>query len=282
MVDCTIHLVSLQSGHSPNEIVSQFTGAEGNNGSSVLIAGVPHGWVHKPHSYDVDILLGHDWHLFVLTTALSKAFKLDTSVISHITVDVTISDEHRKQLEQNRSAPPTAQSSTPRLPEEWIQSDTQELRIPERYQTDEMAKELPAAGALKLDASMTKFLSETLPEQVRQQPVSLFNLFKYRGGDSSVHDQYMGDFKKNFGDSAGAAVKFMGPVKSGPRDIGQGEGQRSNSVWQDANLVHYDSIYHYAYMLSTDVYQRLNKDKVRGLEDTCILMVSEFEMFRGA
>lgn len=30
-------------------------------------------------------------------------------------------------------------------------------------------------------------------------------------------------------------------------------------------------------MLSTDVCQRLNKDKVRGLEDMCILLVSEVE-----
>jgi hypothetical protein len=33
-------------------------------------------------------------------------------------------------------------------------------------------------------------------------------------------------------------------------------------------------------MLSTDTYQELNKDKVRGLEDTCILLVSEDEAWQ--
>jgi hypothetical protein len=44
--------------------------------------------------------------------------------------------------------------------------------------------------------------------------VSLFNLFKYAGGDASIQDRYMGDSKRSFGDSAGARVKSMGPVKS--------------------------------------------------------------------
>lgn len=47
--------------------------------------------------------------------------------------------------------------------------------------------------------------------------------------------------------------------------------------WQEANVTQYESIYHYAQMLSTNSYQKLNKDKVRGLEDTCILLVSEVE-----
>lgn len=40
----------------------------------------------------------------------------------------------------------------------------------------------------------------------------------------------------------------------------------------------YDSIWHYAYMLSTVVYQELNVQKVEGLVDTCILCVSEVEL----
>jgi hypothetical protein len=84
---------------------------------------------------------------------------------------------------------------------------------------------------------MARFLSTALPGAKASGPVSLFNLFKYRSGDPSVHDKYMGDFKRKFGDSVGAKVKFMGPVKT----------------------------------------QGLNKDKVSGLEDTCILLVSEGE-----
>lgn len=131
---------------------------------------------------------------------------------------------------------------------------------------------------------MANSLSTALPEQVRQKPVSLLNLFAYRNNDSAIHEQYMQDFKRSFGDSAGAHVKFMGPVgqvsTAGTGDsLGpQSHGDGGSGGWQEANLTHYDSIVHYAYMLSTDVYQRLNKDKVRGLEDTCILLVSEVEL----
>ena len=127
---------------------------------------------------------------------------------------------------------------------------------------------------------MAHLLSNALPKQVRQNPVSLFNLFGYKNNDSAIHEQYMRDFKRSFGDSAGAYVKFMGPV--GPlvdgTSISQEQQQQGNDGgrgWQEANLTHYDSIFHHAYMLSTDVYQGLSKDKVRELEDTCILLVSE-------
>jgi hypothetical protein len=89
----------------------------------------------------------------------------------------------------------------------------------------------------------------------------------------------MGDFKRQFGDSAGGArVKFMGPLTSQFRGKEEEE-ERVGSLdgWQEANVTQYESVYHYAHMLSTDAYQRLNKDKLCGLEDTCILLVSEGE-----
>ena len=92
----------------------------------------------------------------------------------------------------------------------------------------------------------------------------------------------MQNFKRSFGDSAGAHVKFMGPVGALVDGTSESQDQQyrddGGDGWQEANLTHYDSIFHYAYMLSTDVYQGLNKDKVRGLEDTCILLVSEVEL----
>lgn len=145
-------------------------------------------------------------------------------------------------------------------------------------------------GELRLDSAMSGFLSNALPPEVANAPVSLMNLFRYPGGDSSTHDDYMEGFKKNFGDSAGATVKFMGPVESavqynmvGSVDAGiPGDAvpPEQPKLWQDANLVQYDSIWHYAYMLSTEVYAELNKQKVAGLEDTCILCVSEVELAR--
>lgn len=125
---------------------------------------------------------------------------------------------------------------------------------------------------------MAHFLSNAMPSVNCRGPVSLFSLFKYAGGDPWVHDRYMGDFKRQFGESAGASVKFMGPLETqfkGKEEMG--ERSSDGNRWQEANLTQYDSVYHYAHMLSTDTYQKLNKDKVRGLEDTGILLVSEGE-----
>lgn len=278
MAHCTVHLLSLQPGHARSEITSRFARTDGQDGSEVLIAGVPHGWTHKPHKHNVDLLLGHEWHLFILTNSTSEAPQLDEGIVAHIAVDIMVPEEQWKQLISDKSTTPAASHS--HLPAEWTEARTGELQIPTHHRAD-LSTERPDAGTLKLDEPMAKFLSEALPREVRQQPVSLFNLFKYRDGDSSVHDQYMRDFAENFGDSAGARVKFMGPVRSSVAECGKSDAQQPQTLWQDANLVHYDSIYHYAYMLSTEVYQQLNRDKVRGLEDTCIMVVSEVEMSCG-
>jgi hypothetical protein len=271
MADCTVHLFSLKPGLQPAEVVSQLKAA-GNQ--EVIITGVPHGWVHKPRKHDTHQLLGYQWHLIVLTSTSQTPTHLVPSVEAHITFKVAVPEEQWNQLMRPNSAKPS--NAIPKLPTEWNDKPTGNLKIPSQRISDQTNSDL-AAGVLKLDTPMADFLSTALPQDVKQQAVSLFNLFKYRDGDSSTHDQYMEDFKSSFGDSAGAAVKFMGSVGSGPNDM-RGRNQDESGMWQEANLTHYDSIYHYAYMLSTDTYQTLNKDKVRGLEDTCILLVSEVEM----
>ena len=87
----------------------------------------------------------------------------------------------------------------------------------------------------------------------------------------------MEDFKKGFGSSAGATVRFMGPVNE---PLKYGDDCNAKENWDDANLVQYDTIWHYAYMLSTDLYAPMNKKKVSGLDDTCILCVSEVELWQ--
>jgi len=277
-VDCTIQLISLKPDTAIDEVLFQL---RTNTNQRILITGRTHGWVHKPHKLDVDELLAHEWHLFVLTAASSEPLQLNAAVEAHFEINVAIPEVQWKQLVDPDSKQPR---STPQLPSEWIEQSTGDLHVPKQHVSSQTTAS-PAAGTLKLDASMAKFLSTSLPENVRQKPVSLFNLFKYRDGDSAVHEQYMQDFKNSFGDSAGAYVKFMGPVGPLISLDAAGEIQAQQQVgddgsWQEANLTHYDSTFHYAYMLSTDVYQELNKDKVRGLEDTCILLVSEVEMLR--
>jgi hypothetical protein len=277
MADCTIHLLSLRSGIAPDKVVSHL---RVNANQKILITGVPHGWVHKPHKLDVDKLLSHGWHLFILTTASSQPLQLDSGIEAQLQINVTIPEEQWNQLVE-----PTANKShnIPQLPSKWLEQSTGDLHIPKEHVASQTTPN-PPPGTLILDPPMARFLSTALPKPVQQKPVSLFNLFKYKNNDSAIHEQYMQDFKRSFGNSAGAYVKFMGPVGPLIDNISENQSQQQEQhgddggSWQEANLTHYDSIFHYAYMLSTDVYQGLNKDKVRGLEDTCILLVSEVEM----
>lgn len=274
MSDCTIHLLSLKPSIAPDEVVSKL---RANANQKILITGIPHGWVHKPHKLSIKELLSHEWHLFVMMTASSEPLQTDPGVEAHVKINVTVPEEHWNQLVSPTTKAP---HDIPQLPLEWTEQSTRDLHIPKQHITAQPTPN-PPPGTLKLDPPMANFLSAALPKQVRQNPVSLFNLFAYKNNDSVVHEQYMRDFKRSFGDSAGAYVKFMGPV--GPLVDGfvdsqvQRHGGNGVEGWQEANLTHYDSIFHYAYMLSADVYQGLNKDKVRGLEDTCILLVSEVD-----
>lgn len=275
MADCTIHLLSLKPSIAPDKVVSKL---KANADQKILITGIPHGWVHRPHELSINELLSHEWHLFVLTNASSEPLQLGSEVEAHVKINVSIPEEQWNQLANPISKAP---QDIPQLPSEWAEQSTGDLHIPKQHIEPQMTPE-PLPGTLKLDPLMAHLLSNALPKQVRQNPVSLFNLFSYKNNDSAIHEQYMRDFKRSFGDSAGAYVKFMGPV--GPLVDGTGisqeqqqQGNDGGRGWEEANLTHYDSIFHYAYMLSTGVYQGLNKDKVRGLEDTCILLVSEVE-----
>jgi hypothetical protein len=275
MVECTIHLLSLTPDIKSDKVASQL---RAKTNQKILITGIPHSWVHKPYKLNVNELLSHEWHLFVLTTSSSEVLQFDRGVEAHIKINITIPEQQWNQIVN-----PTSSRSRdiPQLPSEWLEKSTGDLHIPKQHIASQTTPN-PPPGTLKLDPPMAHFLSTALPRPVRQNPVSLFNLFKYKNNDSTIHEQYMQDFKRSFGDSAGAYVKFMGPVGPLATDgTGKGQGKQhedGGDGWQEANLTHYDSIFHYAYMLSTDVYQGLNKDKVRGLEDTCILLVSEVEI----
>ena len=94
-------------------------------------------------------------------------------------------------------------------------------------------------------------------------------------GDPSIHQHYMQGFKDKFGPTAGATMRYMGPLRSEIVTYGP---DKHDMGWQDANLVQYDSLWRYAYIVSTDVYQELNQEKMAGLENTCMLLISEVEV----
>jgi hypothetical protein len=94
--DCTVHLFSLKPGLYPGvgEVIAQVAKQDK---VKILLSGIPHGWIHKPHHQDADRLLSHDWHLFLLTetesraAAYTPAWPLPTdAVTAHITARIAI------------------------------------------------------------------------------------------------------------------------------------------------------------------------------------------------
>ena len=276
-VECVIHLFSLKPGTELSTLLKDLN--QDSASSPILIKGRPHRWVLRPHHRNKEELLKNDWDLFVLARySLLPELASSDAVAAMTSIVVLIPGTPFESMVSRTDSVPKPMKSTPPLPNEWDKAGG----IPSSAILKSTSDQPLRVGELKLDPEMADFLSNALPTEVSNKPVSLFNLFKYPKGDSSVHDAYMEGFKNNFGNTAGAQVKFMGPVRSGigyeefpsPNDSHDDKGK----VWEDANLVQYDTIWHYAYMLSTDIYQELNQEKMRGLEDTCILLVSEVEL----
>lgn len=298
MIDCTVHLLSLDSSLSPKDAATLLSNSLSTPTTTnpLLVTGIPHGWIHKPHVQDAALLLAHDWHLFALTspppnTPLNLT-ATNNSILAHATIAISIPETQYTALRTTRTSPPTPLPTTPPLPAAWHNPQPNTLSIPPSAIAPKTPKttntKRPAPGTLNLDSQMASFLSSLLPSPASQKPISLFNLFQYARADSTAHDAYMARFKSTFGDSAGARVKFMGPVKSplslsvSPPSSSEGEGRNQaarGQGWQDANLVQYDSIWHYAWMLSTGEYAELNRGKVEGLADTGILGVGEWEVW---
>jgi hypothetical protein len=258
-----IHLIALNSSSNVQDVIRSVP-------EIAIIKGKPHGWVHRPHILSKDKILAHTWDVFLVT----KEPKLPHEALRHVkdilTIPFSLPQDQFGQLQSTSTSRPRASDRTPPLPQEW-----QKRGIPESAITTAKTGSLEP-GELHLDPSMAEFLSTTLPAELANEPVSLFNLFKYKGS-SAIHDGYMEDFKKGFGSSAGATVRFMGPV-GGP--LKYGDHGKTEQSWDDANLVQYDTIWHYAYMLSTELYAPMNKKKISGLDDTCILCVSEVELWQ--
>lgn len=278
MANCVIHLLNLASTTSIGAFVKSLdTEAQ----KSILIKGKPHGWVHEPRGLNLKQLTPNSgnrdvWDLFLLTTISfpTHALSRHSEVSAHLSVSISVPESQFIELTSRATsnARPAPAQETPPLPAKWFKSPGQGT-IPLEEMVS-VKQEPLRSGELLLHPPMVEYLSTALPSNIANEPVCYFNLFKYRNGDRSVHDAYMEGFKQNFGSAAGAGVLFMGPVEGAL----QVDGKEQEGRWDDANLVQYDSVWHYAYMLSTEVYQKLNKQKMDGLADTCILLVSEIEL----
>ena len=279
MPQVTAHLLTLQPTTNASNFLSELALVSFDSPPS-LIQGRPCGWVQRPRALDKPALTSHEWDIFLLTKSPSLPTGLLPSILDRVSATINIPQAQYDTLLSGAGQKPQPAQDTPPLPADWQPDEVHAGRrgskfygrIPEADVLGALGRaEQP--GELRLDHDMAWFLSSAEPASIRGRPLSFFNLFKYRDGDKTAHDSYMRGFKERFGKAAGAQVRFMGGVDEVLEGAGEGA-----TMWDEANLTQYDSVWHYAYMLSTEVYKELNREKVRGLEDTCILLVSEFAL----
>lgn len=281
MPKATVHLIALHSTTNASNFIDELKLVSFDE-PPYIIKGRPCGWVQSPRSLHKEELTAHDWDIFLLTRSDTLPAGMTSSLASHISATIDIPQDQYDALLSQVGQKPLPAKDTPPLPDDWQPDEVHNGRrgskfygrIPSHEVLNALnGDELP--GELRLDHPMAWFLSSAEPASIRGSPVCFFNLFKYKNGDKSMHDSYMRGFEEKFGPAAGAEVRFMGAVgdlRFGP------EGKEAGHGWDESNLTQYDSVWHYAYMLSTDVYKGLNKEKVGGLEDTCILLVSELAL----
>ncbi|KAK7191996.1 hypothetical protein PSPO01_01568 [Paraphaeosphaeria sporulosa] len=266
MPQATVHLISLQPTTNASNFISELNLVSFDS-PPYLIKGRPCGWVQRPRTLNKDNLTAHEWDIFLVTKSPTLPAGMVLSLADRVSATIEMPQAQYTALLSVAGQDAQAAGDTPPLPDNWQPDEVQAGRrgskfyglIPETEVLGALDRE-ERPGELRLDHPMAWFLSTAEPAGIRGAPVLLFNLFKYRGGDRSTHDEYMQGFKEKFGKAAGAQVRFMGEVGDLNFAVqGAGEGGRG---WDEANLTQYDSVWHYAYMLSTDVYKELNKEKI--------------------
>jgi hypothetical protein len=281
MPKATVHLIALQPTTNASNFIDELKLVSFDEPPYIL-KGRPCGWVQSPRHLHKKKLTAHEWDIFLVTKSDTIPAGMILSLADHVAATIEVPQAQFDRLLSQAGQKPHAAKDTPPLPEDWQPDEVHDGRRESKFYGRIPSHEVLTAlgreeypGELRLDHPMAWFLSSAEPAGIRGSPACFFNLFKYKHADKSTHDSYMRGFEGKFGPAAGGQVRFMGPVGDLKFGVGGGE---SGDGWDESNLTQYDSVWHYAYMLSTDVYKELNKEKVRGLEDTCILLVSELAL----
>lgn len=297
MPKATVHLIAIHPHTNVSTFLDQLRLTSFDE-PPYLLKARPCGWIQAPRRLHRAQLTASAWDIFLVTRRPTLPAGLAASLAAHISAPVAIPQDQLDALLSRAAAQPAPGKDTPPLPPDWQPDhdhDHDHASCPgpgygrrgSKFYGQIPSHEVLAnlgraehAGELRLDHAMAWFLSSAEPASVRGSPVSLFNLFRYKDGDRATHEAYMRGFREAFGTKAGARVRFMGEVGElgFEGEVHGGEEDGDAGGWDEANLTQYDSVWHYAYMLSTEGYRELNREKVEGLDDTCILLVSELAL----
>ena len=235
-----------------------------------LVLSIPVRWIITPNSVagegsstsSPSPLLRTPWSLLVITSASNLPSSITSQLLDHFHLQVGVPS---------------------RLLQDW-ETKNQALLHPEPSAVAPLTGSLdnPRFGKSGQTIELTESLLQWI-EQIkaaapsnaswRTSAISMLNLLAFKPSPQS-HANYLKygkAFAEDIGEKRGGTAKLVGNVVY--KDT---EAPKLDRKWQEFALAHYPSLSHFADMVGSEDYQKVNlKYRVPSLEDTCILCTSE-------
>lgn len=123
---------------------------------------------------------------------------------------------------------------------------------------------------LELSSQLRDWVEDFSETPAGAAPISMLNLLAFHRGQKESYLEYGKAFAESIGSRHGGQAKIVGNV------IAKDGAERA---WDEIALAHYPSITHFANMLASEDYQKVNKrHRIRALKDTCILCTTEIAL----
>lgn len=250
---CTLHLLSLTVP------LSQFFDTLSTSGVSPLTAGRVVRWIITPTKLSVDPLLQEDAHWDVLLV-MPNMDGLPETLKSIVRKEWTVKAGVPSRLLQD-FAPKNERLLHPQPGD--VPSLTGALNSP---------RMADSARSLELSKELQTWI-QSFGQREGRGAVSMLNLLAFKDGMKEEYLKYGKAFAESIGIRRGGSAKIVGSVidvSSSPAGVKE---------WDEIALAHYPSIYHFADMLASEDYQKVNhRHRVPALKDTFILCTTELEL----
>lgn len=274
----TFHLLAIKPSMDSEPFTSKLRSLTGLK--RPFWVGQVHHWLHEPH-LSANALLGTEQHIinwnYLLIGKQDIPDELKTHLLKHWSITANVPDGMASPQAKIQSL--VAQPA-PTLPSGWSAEDHAGLDIataPGDLAFTLEKRSRPLGSARSGDG-------KTLREFVREfgishpGPVIVFNLLSYLPDKRPIYiDGYIGGFGKTIGPMYGGdAIQFgFGATEW----TSQFDEPTQEDGWEDAALVWYPSIWHFAKMIDDAEYAELDrKFKPTSLRDNPLLCCTEIEL----
>ncbi|KAL2112401.1 hypothetical protein VUR80DRAFT_7756 [Thermomyces stellatus] len=247
MVVCTLHIISLRQGAT----ISGFLANLRKHHVDPIIKARVLRWMVLPSAQSAGYLLGRNkrWDLLV---GLGPDASIPKDVAADIDAVWTVSCGVSSKL----------LSGYGDLNAKLLSSPVAPLPLPNRGQA--------SSQNLEASSELLGWIAD-LPEPAQRHPVSMLNLLSFNPGKKRQYQAYGREFSQRVGSAFGGRVKVAARVV-------EGEGQAKDEGWDEIAFVHYPTLSHFAGMLASEEYQKVNQEyRLGALKDTFILCVVELD-----